>query len=199
MPSDSAPEYANRVILAVLVLWMFLVRLYYEDQARHAGRDRPPASRAERILVALTSLWLVPAILYTYTAWVDPFSLALPDWARKTGAAVLSLAVLLLWWAHSALGPNWTPFLALRARHVLVTHGPYRWVRHPMYLANFVACLGMFLLTANWMVALVYFVPVAILYITRARSEEALLLRVFGDDYRAYMARTGRLLPKLRS
>ncbi|MGW8251833.1 MAG: methyltransferase family protein, partial [Anaerolineales bacterium] len=76
-----------------------------------------------------------------------------------------------------------------------VTYGPYRWVRHPLYTVGFMMFIGLSLLAANWFIALMLvlgFVPLAM----RTPIEEAHLVERFGDEYRRYMRRTGRYLPR---
>jgi protein-S-isoprenylcysteine O-methyltransferase Ste14 len=76
-----------------------------------------------------------------------------------------------------------------------VTHGPYRWVRHPLYSLGFVLAICITLLTGLWWMAVTMALPLAIL-LWRTPTEEARLIETFGDDYRQYMKRTGRFLPR---
>jgi protein-S-isoprenylcysteine O-methyltransferase Ste14 len=116
---------------------------------------------------------------------------------RWTGLGVLGLAGILLVWTFHNLGKNLTDTVVTRREHSLVTTGPYRWVRHPFYLANALGMLGASLATANW-----FFVAVGacglILLFFRTRIEEKNLVARFGDEYRNYMRRVGRFLPRLR-
>src|SRR5512136_320074 len=95
-------------------------------------------------------------------------------------------------WSHRALGRNWSPFLEIRKGHVLVIEGPYRFIRHPMYAAIFLIGIGISLLSANWLVALAYMLPVTIMYLVRVADEEEMMIEQFGNEYREYMQRTGR-------
>ncbi len=78
-----------------------------------------------------------------------------------------------------------------------MTTGPYRWIRHPMYSFGAILFAAYFLLTANWFIGLASGVSFALLAI-RTREEEANLIKRFGDDYRAYRERAGRVLPRPR-
>jgi protein-S-isoprenylcysteine O-methyltransferase Ste14 len=103
----------------------------------------------------------------------------------------------LIYWVFSSLGNNVTPTVVTRHAHTLVTHGPYRWVRHPLYSVGTLAFVGFSLLSANWftLAALIFGMPVIL---RRTPLEEARLIERFGEDYTRYMQTTGRFLPKLR-
>lgn len=197
MPDAGTLETSNKIILAMLVIWLFLIRMIYQERARWPRHQRPPVPGWERVLVLLTSLWLAPVMFDLFTPWIDPLRFSLPDWARKAGAGIFSLGVLLYWYAHEALGRSWSAYSQVKPHHELVTRGPYRFVRHPMYLAVFICGIGMALLTANWLITVTYFVPVLALYLLRTPVEEARLAGAFGEEYQAYRARTGALLPRL--
>jgi len=83
-----------------------------------------------------------------------------------------------------------------RKEHSLVITGPYRWVRHPFYVSFALAALTMSLMTANWF-AFATLSAVFCLLVLRTSKEEEKLIERFGDDYRHYMERTGRFLPRL--
>ena len=79
----------------------------------------------------------------------------------------------------------------------LITSGPYRVIRHPIY-TTFILILGSTLfISANWLIGLSWIGMTVLEIISRIRFEESLMLEYFGNQYREYMQRTGRLLPKL--
>ena len=79
----------------------------------------------------------------------------------------------------------------------LITSGPYRFVRHPIYTA-FVLILGStFLISANWFIGFAWLGMTVLEVASRIGFEESLMLEYFGDQYREYMKKTGRLLPRL--
>jgi len=73
----------------------------------------------------------------------------MPAWSRWLGVALGIVSLQLFGWTHHALGRNWSTRLVIKEGHSLVTSGPYRWVRHPMYTAIFGSWLAIFLLSAN--------------------------------------------------
>jgi len=103
----------------------------------------------------------------------------------------------MLAWTLRSLGKNLTDTVVTRRVHTLVTHGPYRWIRHPFYNCVLLLMTATSLIAANWFLfatgAIVF-----IMMVVRTRIEEHHLVARFGDSYRTYMTTTGRFLPRLR-
>ena len=109
---------------------------------------------------------------------------------------MIATACGLLVWTFRCLGKNLTDTVVTRQKHTLVTHGPYRWVRHPFYSSAVLVISGNSLAAANWF----FFVAGCLMFlllVIRTRKEEQNLIARFGDDYRNYMQRTGRFVPRL--
>jgi protein-S-isoprenylcysteine O-methyltransferase Ste14 len=103
------------------------------------------------------------------------------------GGAVLVVAALIYF-------RSWRFRAAVDAQHELATGGPFRFLRHPIYMGLNLLALG----SAIWVpTAIVWaaFVLMAIGSDLRARAEESLLTQVFGSAYREYSARTRRFVP----
>ncbi len=113
------------------------------------------------------------------------------------GAAVFAASLWLFYRVHKELGRNWSDSLEVREQHKLVTDGLYRYVRHPMYTAFFMWALAQALLLPNWIAGPAGLVGFGILFLFRVGREEAMMLESFGEEYRAYMARTARLIPHI--
>ena len=96
---------------------------------------------------------------------------------------------------HRALGRNWSVSLDVRESHQLVTDGIYRKIRHPMYSAFWLWAIAQALLLPNWAAGFAGLVGFGTLYFGRVAREERMMLQTFGDSYREYMARTGRVFP----
>ena len=137
-------------------------------------------------------------MLYLFSSHLDAFHIASPVWLRLVGGAVFLVGDFLYVWTHKTLGRNWSPVLEIMENHTLVTTGPYRYVRHPMYAAALVIFLGMSLLSANWLVALTWTGGPILVFACRIGAEEAMMIEEFGDRYLEYMKHTGRLFPILR-
>lgn len=128
--------------------------------------------------------------------WVDFGQVNLPFGVRFLGAPLAVAGLALFAWMFRHLGLNVTPTSMPRATASLVTTGPYRWVRHPMYATVIILVAAVTLLTANVVVA-VCGVAMFGLLAARSRIEERRLVEKFGDAYRAYQQSTGRFLPRL--
>lgn len=99
--------------------------------------------------------------------------------------------------AHRALGSNYTPGLRTKAVHQIVAEGIYAWIRHPMYSSFFVLLASYFLLTTDSLIGLLG-LGYSLFLVERAGHEEQMLIKQFGDEYRAYMQSTGRFLSSLK-
>jgi protein-S-isoprenylcysteine O-methyltransferase Ste14 len=131
----------------------------------------------------------------------DFFSCAavpLPDWVRWGGAVTGTLCSLLMYWTLSSLGRNLTDTVVTRKEATLVTHGPYRWVRHPFYVTAALLMSSVTVLTANWLIGLTSVIVLALLAI-RTPKEEAMLIERFGDQYRDYTSRPVKYISPMRA
>ena len=142
--------------------------------------------------IAFMIALIVYAVNPARMAWA---AVPLPGWIRWAGFGVLIAANVLLFWTLHTLGRNLTDTVVTRKAATLVTRGPYRWVRHPFYDAVALLLASVSLITANAFLFLCGTVVLALIWI-RTRKEEELLLARFGNQYRAYMIRTGRFFPK---
>jgi protein-S-isoprenylcysteine O-methyltransferase Ste14 len=178
------------------------ISVYFRHKANRTGEKIDVAQEGALILylrrVFGLLLWLSTLAYLINPEWMSWASLPLPVWLRWLGAGLMIACLPLIYWVFSSLGKNVTPTVVTRQEHSLVTHGPYRWVRHPLYTVGFLAFAGLSLAAANWFIgAVVLFgmIPLAL----RTPLEEARLIERFGDEYRAYIQQTGRYLPRLAS
>lgn len=143
-------------------------------------------------------LWFSPLIYLLNPAWMAWSKLGLPEWVRWAGVVLGILCTLGIYWLFSSIGSGITPTSATRKEHKLVTRGPYRWIRHPLYTIGSSMFLVLGMIADNWFIMLLG-VLAFIAMASRTPKEEANLIEKFGDEYREYMKRTGRFFPKLGS
>jgi len=126
------------------------------------------------------------------------FHHGVPEWLagqRILGAIVIAAGAALTVWALLYFR-SWRFRAKLDAGHELATGGPFRYLRHPIYMGLNLLAIG----TAVWIPTPIILVSAALMLIgsdIRARAEEGILLAAFGDSYREYSARTQRFLPGL--
>jgi protein-S-isoprenylcysteine O-methyltransferase Ste14 len=195
-------ESVFRFVVVLIIAIALPIGLYHRIKSQ-ATREKL-ARREEGIFMMIglrlfgLLAWIAMAAYLICPDWMAWSTLALPTWLRWMGAALGLAAVLpLLLWTFRSLGKNLTDTVVTRREHTLITHGPYRWVRHPFYDVAFLATLCLSLVSASWLIALLGFAVFAMLA-TRTRIEEQKLLERFGEEYRAYKSRTGKFLPNWR-
>ncbi len=194
-------ESTFRAVAVTSIALTLPIGLYFRIKSQASGErlDRRQEGIVMMIGLRLCGVvaWALFAAYLINPARVSWSSLALPAWLRWAGA-LLGLLVVppLLFWTFRSLGKNLTDTVVTRRQHTLVTHGPYRWVRHPFYVVVFLWVLSLSLVTANWLLAILGVAVVTMLAI-RTRVEEAKLAERFGDEYRAYARRTGKFFPLL--
>jgi protein-S-isoprenylcysteine O-methyltransferase Ste14 len=192
-------ESVFRSIVIINLALTVPIGLYHRISSQ-ATREKL-ARREEGIFIMLglrlcgLLAWIALTAYLINPVWMVWSSIALPTWLRWIGAILGVCAVPpLLFWTFHSLGKNLTDTVVTRREHTLVTHGPYRWVRHPFYDVVFLWGLSLSLLTANWLLALLGLTAFAMM-VLRTQVEEEKLIERFGDEYRSYMERTGKFLP----
>ena len=196
-------ESIFRIGLLLLIVAFVAHRGYYtrkfgQNASTEAGAQPPGPATSAANLLALIGL-LSTALAVFLPRWMDWAALPLPVWLRWTGFAIAALGFALLQWAHNSLGRNWSDAPQLLAGQRLVVNGPYRWVRHPIYTAFLLILGSTLLISANWCVGAAWIGMTALQVAQRIQFEEGLMIDNFGDAYRAYMQRTARLLPRLKT
>ena len=194
-------EITLRVIFALAGVTMLVVRIYYQSRV---FQDR------NKVEVKEGGLSLIAGALAALTAFVFGFELILspgtfafaysfpyPSWIRWLGVLALAGGVTLLRLSHHHLGRSFHSLVVSKADRVLVDTGPYRWIRHPIYTAYLVNYVSGGLVAGNLVLTFVPVIFFGLLVLVRVDKEEALLIDEFGQSYRDYMKRTGRLWPKV--
>ena len=189
-------------ILAVVIFIITMsISIYHRLKAdRDSGEKVSSKDEATILFFALRIggllLWFSIVGYLIYPPLLAWSKVGLPESIRWLGVGIGVICVGLTYWLFSSIGQGISPTVGTRKQHKLVTSGPYRWVRHPLYtvaVTNFFA-LGM--MADSWFIA-VMAVVAFILLALRTPNEEAHLMEKFGDEYREYMKTTGRFLPYL--
>jgi protein-S-isoprenylcysteine O-methyltransferase Ste14 len=158
----------------------------------------------EGILVAaprflLLGASLVGILIYSINPLLMKWSaLPLPFWLRWFGFFLGLIALMIFFWVLRSLGRNFSTTLTIHKDQTLVTQGPYRWVRHPMYTSFILLWVGFLFLSGNWFVGFSGIAAFVWAIIVRTPWEEQMMIDRFGTEYIVYMSGTGRYLPRWR-
>jgi protein-S-isoprenylcysteine O-methyltransferase Ste14 len=176
------------------------IRGVYARRTKHVESVHRQVDGLEKalLLLVIPASLLLP-LLYLFTPLLSFADYDLPAFAPWCGAVLMVIALWLFWRSHADLGQNWSVSLEVRKEHQLVTQGVYRFIRHPMYASILLWGLAQGLLLPNWLAGWSAFVPFILLYLVRTPREERMMCNFFGDEYRDYMRRTGRLFPRIVS
>ncbi len=149
------------------------------------------------ILISRVGILAVFVLLYfprLSTGWMGlrvlPKSYAIGIAADILCAAGVSFAL----WARAVLGSNWSGAVTIKKDHEIITRGPYRVVRHPIYTGYLFATLGSALAVGE-IRAVIALAMIVGGIIRKAGVEESLLSGRFPDTYPAYKKRTKKLIP----
>ncbi len=131
--------------------------------------------------------------------WIGSFWARPPaGWRLAVAVVIFALSCILSWTAVRTLGRQWRLDAGLSTEHELITSGPYRLVRHPIYTSLLGMLCGMGLLVSP----LPLFLPALAVYLIgteiRVRTEERLLRSQFGDEFLRYQRRVPAYLPFLK-
>jgi protein-S-isoprenylcysteine O-methyltransferase Ste14 len=174
-----------------------VIRKIYTAKSKGIKAAKKYSNVLDIILVGTAGVGMVLPLLYLFTPCLDFANYNLSAWSGWVGTVVFAGAIFMLWRSHADLGRNWSATLQILGRHSLVTTGVYCHIRHPMYTAHLLWAIAQGLLLSNWLAGWAFLVLSVPLYIIRIPKEERMMLEHFGEEYRAYMSRTGRLIPRV--
>ncbi|HVN77518.1 MAG TPA: protein-S-isoprenylcysteine O-methyltransferase [Terriglobia bacterium] len=192
-------ENLFRISFGILWILYLGIRIYFQGKISSKRNLVRTNEKQESLFFRIFAAAYLLLPIYCLTSWIDFAHFPIPAWLRWAGGIITCAGIALFSWAHYVLGRNWTAVLALSEEHELITHGPYRYVRHPMYSAFFTIGIGFLFLSANWLTGLIYLGPLILMYEVRISREEEMMIGRFGEAYRQYMKKTGRILPRLRN
>lgn len=127
--------------------------------------------------------------------WMAWAAVPLPAPLRGLGVALGALVIPGALWVLTTIGENISETVLTKERHTLVTHGPYRWVRHPLYTVGTTMFVAIGLMAANWFILAAAAAVLLAIELIVIPLEERQLIAKFGNEYRMYQATTGRMIP----
>ena len=189
MSADTRLLYTG-LVAAVAATRLLELRLARRNFGRTLARGGVEAGAGHYPwMMALHTAWLAACPLEVWLLG-RPFRPAL----AAVALALLAGAMALRWWVIATLGERWTTRVVCLPGAEPVTGGPYRWLRHPNYLAVVVEVAALPLVHGAWLTALVASGLNAWLLAVRIRAEEAALAAA--GDYQERLGALPRLLPR---
>lgn len=191
-----------RILLPVLIIAFAVHRGYYVR--KHGEEQNTLKKREEGLLSKIASLLglggFIGVILYVINPdWLSWAALPLPLLVRWAGVGIALAGFALLQWSQNTLGKNWSDTPRMINEQSLITSGPYQFIRHPIYTAFLLILGSTLLISANWFIGFAWIGMTVLEVVSRIRFEESLMLEYFGEEYREYMKRTGRLFPTINT
>jgi protein-S-isoprenylcysteine O-methyltransferase Ste14 len=177
------------IVLAALILWL-------APLLRMRGRNRSKTVQS----IDPRARWgvLLEAIGYSII-WQSDFWNRTPElWRLALSLALLVFAVAMSFQAAGALGSHLRIDASLSTDHKLIRSGPYRYVRHPVYLSFLCLLLGSGLMIVTWPLMLIGLVVFLTGTEIRVHVEDALLATRFGQEFEAYRKSVSAYIPGIR-
>jgi protein-S-isoprenylcysteine O-methyltransferase Ste14 len=169
----------------VLVVYFGGLAVFFVKAGMRAGkRSNDPTP--------LTIVVLVVGLVIGYLR-IGP----LPNWLFFPGEVLFIAGCALTLWSYLVLGRYLSAHVQVYADHQIIESGPYRFVRHPGYVGQIVAVVGLGLALQSWVALVVIVLAAGAILAFRIRNEERFLSAELGEPYRSYMRRTKRFVPFL--
>ena len=187
--------FGNYLSLVVPICWIIFIldwsvsSLFVKKSLTKQG----PGWIIWRVAVALFVILFIRlnksgALSFFRFSFQSYFSFLIP------GSVLTVLGLFGAIWARFHLGRNWSGYATYKEDQTLVTTGPYKYVRHPIYTSMILMFIGTILYYGSLFMS-VAFAILAIDFILRTGKEEAIMIELFGEKYTEYMKRTKRLIP----
>lgn len=189
--------FGRLLLIAFLIIFPFA--FYYRLQS-DSGEKLDRLKEGLFILISLRLVGFV-GIIALFAFIINPdnmkwSSLNFSTSFRWFGICLGVFAGSLLLYTFKTLGKNLTDTVVTRKEHLLVTNGPYKFVRHPFYVSAFLASTANSITAANWFLFLTTAMFI-FLIILRTKKEEFFLEERFGENYKIYQKNTGKFFPKI--
>jgi protein-S-isoprenylcysteine O-methyltransferase len=159
------------------------------SQAEVVSRDRRSFILLWTIIIV--SLWLGIQMIWLFPGAALPYLRGF----YVFGFILFLGGLALRWYSIGYLGRYFTVDVSISTEHKLIDSGPYYHIRHPSYTGALLAFVGLGFCFGNWLSILFLTVPIIDAFLWRIRIEERALTEALGEDYRAYVDRTKRLIP----
>jgi protein-S-isoprenylcysteine O-methyltransferase Ste14 len=180
-------------LIELLLCWLVWALAFVKPWKQAKDQKKKETASGSRLGIIVVTVGF-------FCAWVQ----IRPSQFEKSAPALIAsmvvapLAAALSWWATRHLGKQWRYVAAVTEGHELVTTGPYRFIRHPIYTSIFGMLLATVFAWSWWPLGIAAVVFYIIGTEIRIRAEEALLSAHFGEQFSAWRAKTPAYIPFIR-
>lgn len=200
-PMQMGESLRFRLILLGMLILFVAHRAYYTSKqatAQDETIEHKEIGLLRRRAAGFVLVALISTGIYLFKPdWLAWASIPLLEIVRWFGAALAIVGFALLQWSQASLGQQWSDRPQIAADHQLIQHGPYQWVRHPIYTSFLLILSAPLFIVAYWLLGSAWILGTALDIATRTDYEEEKLEAVFGEEYCCYRERTGALLPRV--
>jgi protein-S-isoprenylcysteine O-methyltransferase Ste14 len=184
-------------LFVLLLAWNFIrIATTRTSVKKEAQKFKTPVIEKFLFLLNVIGMMAIPFVA-VLSSWLDFARMNLPELIRWVALIVFAANLWFFWWCHKTLSGHWSGILEIKKDHQLIKSGPYKKIRHPMYLHFWLFVSTEGLILDNWLVVIFSVLFWAILYFIRVPKEEQMMIDEFGEEYRKYMKETGRIFPKI--
>lgn len=176
------------VFTAVAVIWIMEFILF---RNRGTGEEDKVERNTFLVIFAALSITVAAAFLL---GEMRPFEALMP-WLKGLGILLFGGGVFLRFWGILHLKAQFTRHVTVQQGDKIVSSGPYRILRHPLYTGLLLIAVGMALFFQSIIAAVLGGALVAWSLVRRMDGEEAMLIKEFGEEYREWMKKRARLIP----
>jgi protein-S-isoprenylcysteine O-methyltransferase Ste14 len=189
--------YAAACILQSLVQGIGYALLPFSyTPGRREGQSGKRVARQSVVPVITRLIWAASMLVSGFSDRRSWLVFPDADWLRLLGVLIYLLALGWVYWSFITLGRQHSAEVTIQEDHQFITDGPYRWVRHPMYLGLIIFPAGAGMAFGSWIGMALPLLTTA-LFIWRIADEERLMHQEFGNCWETYSRRTWRLVPFL--
>lgn len=202
---------ASLITAAALTIYWGAVLVKLVKLARKIGKD-PNAMPRERLGQLMRVVWypaivvmLVHAWWYTIAPGSGPWLMSVAPPADRLNLAILCIATALIvigtvvtFICWHKMGRSWRIGIDPGEKLELVSTGPYRYVRHPIYAIRIGMLICAIMTIPTWIMIVTCAIDILLLQV-EARREEAYMISTHGDVYRNYKRSVGRFVPRPRT
>ena len=187
------PDHFIITVFVINALWLAWMTLWFilAFRAKKTVYRQPWSQRILYLLLGISAYFIM--------RWGHGLNLwSLPRSPATEAAGIVVCAAGMAWtvWARFTLGRNWSGLITLKENHELITSGPYRMTRHPIYTGMIIAVAGTMLALVPSVRGIFCWAVIATAFTIKLLQEEKLMLRQFPEAYPAYKAGVrARLIP----